>query len=278
MVATGSSDRPQFLNAGQNPRAGIIFHYYLVERPDDPVVLNIRSSAGDLIRSLSSQSSDDGKDAPLSIELGLNRSFWNLRYPGAVDVEDALTSWARSDGPLVVPGRYLAELVVDGENFTQSFEVQADPRIETRPEEFEQQRDMLLEILDRLSQNNELINKLVVLKGQVDAWTTRTHIPAVIAAAGSVSGECNDLLPALINLGIAESQLYSSGLHEKFNALFDSVDSADYAPPRQAREVMQQLSAELDQHIERVVTILAEKVRVFNIAITEAGLEAADPL
>ena len=120
--------------------------------------------------------------------------------------------------------------------------------------------------------NNELINKLVALKNQVQTWIARTDNPTVIASAQVIAENVDSILPALINTGISESQLYPSGLHEKFNALFESVDSADYAPPQQSREVMAQLSAELEGHIEWVKTVLSERVMVFNNAIREAGL------
>ena len=264
------SDLPQFLNAGRNPRPGIVFCYHLAEAGDEPVVLNIRAADGELIRSYSSAAERDG----FSAATGLNRFHWNLRYPGAMDVDESLASWERPDGPMVVPGEYIAELVVVGESCQQTFEVLADPRLETTAEAFAAQRNMLLGIRDRLSQNNELINKLMALKGQVEGWATRCNDEALLAAGAAISAHVDELLPKLINTGISESQLYPSGLHEKLNALFGSVDSADYAPPQQAREVFAQLSAELDGHVDAVKNVLGEKVAAFNAVISELGLGA----
>ena len=268
------SDLPQFLNAGQNPRPGVVFHYYLARTSDAPVELHIRDMDGALIRSYSSASEADG----LPAEAGLNRFHWNLRYPGAVDVDESLASWERPDGPLVVPGEYAAELAVGAERCRQTFEVRADPRLETTADAFAAQKDLLLAIRDRLSQNNATLNKLVALKGQVEAWRARCDDEAVSAAAAAIVADVDALLPLLINTGISESQLYPSGLHEKFNALFGSVDSADYAPPRQAIEVFDQLSAQLNGHVERVETDLGAKVAAFNEAIRGLGLGALDAL
>ena len=226
------SDLPQFLNAGQNPRPGVVFCFHLMEAGDGAVVLNIRNGAGELLRSYSSEATDEVNALPA--EAGLNRFHWNLRLPGVVDVVDALASWERPDGPMVVPGEYVAELVVSGESVTQSFEIRADPRLKTSAEAFAAQFELLLRIRDRLTQNNELINKLMALKGQVEGWAARCNDEALLAAGAAISAHVDELLPKLINTGISESQLHPSGLHEKFNALFESVDSADYAPPRQA--------------------------------------------
>ena len=268
------SDLPQFLNAGRNPRPGVVFCYYLPKAGDEAVTLNILDGDEQLIRSYSSGSGADG----LPAAAGLNRFHWNLRYAGAVDVDESLASWERPDGPLVVPGDYIAELVVGAQRCRQSFDVRADPRLETTAEAFAAQRDLLLSIRDRLSQNNATLNSLVALKGQVESWTARSDDEAVLAGAAAILADVDALLPLLINTGISESQLYPSGLHEKFNALFESVDSADYAPPRQALEVFEQLSAQLDGHVERVNTELGGKVAAFNETIRGLGLGALDTM
>ncbi|MEM7132030.1 MAG: glycosyl hydrolase [Chloroflexota bacterium] len=285
MVASDDADAPQLLDAGQNPPPGIVFHYYLAAPPQTPpaedIRLNIRTQSGDLIRSFSSASKNDSASASpdssiLPVKPGVNRFHWNLRYAGATDVVEEFDSWSRPDGPLVAPVAGVAELIIGGETFAQPFEVQADPRSQETLADLEQQRDMLLEVRNRLSQNNELINNLVKMKSQVDSWSARTDDAAILTMAESIKDEIDARLPKLINVGISESQLHPSGLHEKFNALFESVDSADYAPPQQARAVFQQLSAELDEHMEQVAETLANKIQAFNHAIAEVGFEAVD--
>ncbi len=272
-MSGAAGDQPQYLNAGNNPRAGIVFWYHLTEAAESAVAFNIRSLDGELIRRFSS---DEWTD--LSAEAGVNRFGWNLRYPGAVSVEGLDGAWDRPDGPMIVPGEYLAELLVDGESSVQRFELRADPRVEATDEEYQAQLEMLLAIRDRLSQNNELINKLVILKAQVEAWAGRSEAEDLRANAAAIAAEVDRLLPELINVGYTESQLYASGLHEKFNALIDSVDSADYAPPQQAREVFAQLGDELDGHLAYVRTDLGETVADFNATVRALGLEALDPL
>ena len=267
------SDRPNFLNAGDNPPEGIVFRFVLAEETDEPVTMNIRTNDGELIRSYSS-----GADGDIAARAGINRFHWNMRYPGAAEVDGVDGWWERPDGPMVVPGDYVAELVVNGASCSQRFEVRADPRVEASAEDYQQQSDMLLETRDRLSQNNLLVNKLVRLKRQVGEWAARADDESLKASANAIAADVDKLLPALINVGFTESQLYPSGLHEKFNALFESVDSADYAPPQQAREVFTQLCGELDGHEAYLRTDLGETVADFNAAIRELGLEAVDPL
>ena len=272
-TTSASSDQPTFLDAGTNPPDGIVFRYYLPAASDDAIRLNFRMPDGELIRSYSSADADGP-----SAEAGLNRFHWNLRYPGAEAVEGVDGWWERPDGPLLVPGQYLAELLVDGEKLTQSFELRADPRVEAAAEDYAAQLAMLLEIRDRLSQNNTLVNRLVKLKAQVDAWTARSDDEELLSMGEALRAEVDRRLPQLINVGYTESQLYASGLHEKFNALFWSVDSADYAPPQQAREVFAQLSDELDGHLADMRSDLSESLADFNARIRALGLEALDAI
>ena len=266
------SDRPHFLNAGHNPPAGIVFVYVLDEGADEPVELNMRSLNGELIRGYSSARGE------LSADAGIHRFHWNMRYEGSAAVEGVAGWWERPDGPMVAPGEYQAELVVGDARSVQRFSVLADPRVEATAADYQAQLEMLLDIRDRLTQNNELINRLVALKRQVAAWAGRSGDAALQAGAAGISAEVERLLPQLINVGYTESQLYASGLHEKFNALMDSVDSADYAPPKQAREVFAQLSDELDGHVAYLRTDLGETVSDFNAMVRELGLEAVDLL
>ena len=267
------SDLPQFLNAGQNPRPGILFHYSLPAE-GDAVTLNIMDKDGGLIRSYNSDSEEHG----LSAQAGLNRFHWNLRYAGALAVDESLASWERPEGPLATPGEYIAEIVQGGHSCRQTFKVLADPRVEASAADFQAQRDLLLSICDKLSQNNALLNKLATLKAQLAACAARCDDEAAGVQSAAIQAEVDNMLPKLINTGISESQLYPSGLHEKFNALFDSVDSADYAPPRQAHEVFVQLSAQLAAHVEYVQTDLDAQVAAFNATMRGLGLGALDSL
>ena len=129
----------------------------------------------------------------MTAKAGINRFHWNLRYEGAAAVDGVDGWWERTHGPLAAPGEYVAELAVDGESSAQRFELRADPRVEATAEDYEAQLGMLLEIRERLSQNNELISKLVVLKRQVEAWARRSDDEALRASAAAISAEVDGL-------------------------------------------------------------------------------------
>ena len=267
--SSGADGQPQYLNAGFNPPQGIVFQYHLAE--SGPVRLSFRKLDGELIRAY-----DSDEHGELSAAAGINSFHWNLRYPGALSVSDVPGAWERPDGPMIPPGEYVAELEAGGHSSRQRFTLLADPRADATADDYQAQLDMLLAIRERLSQNNSLVNKLVRLKAQTQAWTKRSDDADLQASAGEITAEIDALLPQLMNIGYTESQLYASGLHEKFNALFESVDSADYAPPQQARQVFAKLSDELDGHLAYLRADLSESLSDFNARVRALGLEALE--
>jgi hypothetical protein len=76
----------------------------------------------------------------------------------------------------------------------------------------------------------------------------------------------------LIDVHFPEAQLYAVGMQEKLNALFEFVDSADYAPPEQALEVLVDLSARCDTAGERFDREVLPKVTAVNEAIQALGV------
>jgi hypothetical protein len=260
----------KYLNAGMNPDDGVVVYYYLQDVPSGEVTLTFLDGDNE-IRSYSSGS----ESAPRPpVAAGLNRFVWNLRYPG-VDVKptsDDLQVWDHPDGPMVVPGTYRVRLTVNGESQERGFEVQRDPRIETSADDLAAQRDLILQVRDLLTRNNETLNALDGLLAQVAVWEKRIDNEAIRQAAKTVTEKLRELRPKLIDVNMKQSQLWPSGLHEKLNAMMNALDGSDYAPPQQFRDVFAEHTAELDEITARLQEIDRTEVAALNQAIATAGL------
>ncbi|MGH2548753.1 MAG: hypothetical protein ACRDHN_05155 [Thermomicrobiales bacterium] len=250
------------LTAGANPPDGVVVSYYLSSATPDGITITILDEAGAEIRSFS--------DAVVPNAAGINTFTWNMRYPG-VDGPKApdLGVWDRPDSALATPGRYQVALSANGTEHTQSFELLLDPRVQTSPADLTAQRDYLLNVTAALGRTNALIDSVDVLRTQLGPWKSRLAEPNGIAAAET---ELNAIRGLLIDVNIRGSQLWPSGLHEKFNALLDSADGADYAPPKQAADVFAELSGQLDGLSNRLESLLETDVQRLNIAIGQTGL------
>ena len=99
---------------GKNPRYGAAIDYYLKDSVDSKnISLKIYDMEGSIVSQMKA------KRTP-----GVNRVYWNLRY------KDSNTGTGRASlsGPLVLPGTYVAQLVVNGTEHKQNFKVSDDPR------------------------------------------------------------------------------------------------------------------------------------------------------
>jgi hypothetical protein len=259
----------KYFNAGSNPPDGVVVHYYLRDKPTGPITLTFLDGEK-VIREYSSGSETVPRPP---VTPGVNHFVWNLRYSGAVKpVNEDLQVWDRANGPLVVPGTYQVRLTFDGESQTQSFEVLRDPRIATSQKDLVAQRDMILEVRDLLSKNNETLNKIDALLAKVAIWEKLADQENIQKAAAEVAELFGALRPQLIDVNMKQSQLWPSGLHEKLNAMMDALDGSDYAPTRQLRDVFAEHTGQLNLIIAEMESLEKEEVSALNKAIQDAGV------
>jgi photosystem II stability/assembly factor-like uncharacterized protein len=265
----------RLLDAGANSPAGVVIQYYLAAEPSGGMTLTVLDQDGHEVRSFGS-----GPDG-LPARLGMNRIVWSMRRPGAPRLESpGLDPWQRTDGPLVMPGTYQVRLMVGDQTQTQSFEIEPDPRIQTRTDDIQAQHDVLLEILAKLTRTGETVTRVDALVDQIEHWehrvSGRDEAGAVHAMAAELKQQLGEVRGQLIDVHMSEAQLWPSGLHEKLNALFDAIDSADYAPPRQTRDVYAALSAQLDTLTARLDALARDRLPGLNNEIRAAGLQPID--
>jgi photosystem II stability/assembly factor-like uncharacterized protein len=275
--------RKEYVNAGANPPPGVVIQYYLPERPEGDVTITIKDAAGNVIRSYTSAAKDGNEDERAPALAGVNRLVWDMRYSGVpkLDASD-LNVWERPDGPMVLPGTHTVELTIGDQTLVQPIEILPDPRITATEQELTEQRDLLLQIRDRLAETQHAVSRIRTVRSQVAGWEQRfsessdDKAAAVRAAAQELKDEIASIERELIDVRSKSPMLFPIGLQEKFNALFDAVDSADYVPTRQSEEVFTELSERLDEQLMRLKNALAEEGNILNRAIAATGIPAVE--
>jgi hypothetical protein len=253
-----------FLDSGQNPPNGVVVHYHLPDPPPREVTLTFLDAKGRELRSF------DGVPA----KAGINRFLWNRRLPGApIVLAKDLEPLLRNDGPQIVPGRYAVRLTASGQAHTQSFDLLPDPRISSNASDLASQFAFLKAILAKLATVNTTINGVDAVLAQAANVAQRARSAAVRKAVDALQGELRALRAALIDVNYSQAQLYGSRLHEKLNALFDTVDSGDFAPAQQARELFAVLSEELEVVLRRWHNARERLLPALNRAAAKAGLQ-----
>ena len=268
-----------FLDAGKNPPAGLVVNYYLKEKPEGDLTLTFLDSSNQEIRSFSS---NGGEDKPkVATKAGANRFVWDMRYPEAHKVKGDSTTEKGLSGPVAAPGTYKVRLAVNGDVFTQEFEIRKDPRVSATQEDLDAQFALLIKIRDKLSQTQDAINSIRNVKGQLEGWKQRPGTSeTVLDAAASLEGKLGGIEEELIqprSSAPLDRVNYPTRLNLKIASLTSVVASADAVPTQQSYQVFQDISARIDSQLERLNEVNSTDLAAFNNLVQDLGLSAVAP-
>ena len=213
-----------------NPPPGAAIDYLLAADARGPVTVEIRDSAGALVKRFSSADPAPAPDLahigaapewlpatpPLSAHAGGHRLIWDLRYQSPA----GLAGDFRLGGVWAPPGRYTATLTVDGAAFSQPLTVMPDPRVKAASDTYSRAFAMARAIeADRLRAQT----------AAAEIATARPRSPV----AGSPSAALDAQAAALVAPGSVDSL---PGLAERLGRLQQAVDGADGEPSADARD------------------------------------------
>ena len=146
--------------AGQNPPDGAVIDYFLKEKAQGEVIMEVFDASGKSIRKFSSN--DKPYELPdlniplywirpqqmLSGEAGSHRFLWDLHYkplnlPPAYPISAVYQNTAPdATSPWAMTGNYTVKLTVNGKTYSQNFTLKIDPRVNTTPEKLKEQHDL----------------------------------------------------------------------------------------------------------------------------------------
>jgi hypothetical protein len=295
-MAGGGGFRIPRAALGENPPGGAVIHYYLKNKPDGEVALEILDSAGKLVKRFSNKRREQGPErapdeegdfdfggAPsqVSANAGLNRFIWDLRYPDAVRFP-GLIMWAgQTRGPRAVPGAYQVRLTVNGKPMTQTFEVKKDPRLDTTQEDMAKQFDLSIKIRDKLSRMHQSILEIRDARKQIDAIVGRVKDEQddrpIMDAAKSLDSRLTEIEEALYqtkNRASEDPLNYPIRLNNKLASLGGAVGSADAAPTDQSYQVYDELVAAIDSELAKLDRVVREDLTAFNKLVRDHNVPA----
>jgi photosystem II stability/assembly factor-like uncharacterized protein len=210
--------RPAFREA----RTGSVdLNYTLNVAPKDSVRVEVLDSVGRVIRTMRSL----GRAGP-------NRMTWDLRYDGPRQVELRTTPpdnpriwdeprfkgkttrpivhWGidapQRSGPLVLPGGYSVRVTADGKTATQPLTVLRDPAIPTTVADLAASTGVQLRIRDDLNAAVELVNRIEVLRKQLE--DRQKAAPATDGAGEALRALDRQLMDVELKL-VSRTELHS---------------------------------------------------------------------
>jgi photosystem II stability/assembly factor-like uncharacterized protein len=235
-----------------------------------------------------------GAPARLPTDVGLNRFIWDMRYPDAVRFPGMILWAGETRGPRIVPGGYQVKLTVDGATMVENFEVKRDPRLSATAADYAKQQELALKIRDKVSETHNAVIQIRDVRKQVEDLLKR------VRETGSSGGQpasgngqpnvkvINDAATAL-NKSLAEIEetLYQTKnqssqdplnfpirLNNKLAALGGVVARGDAAPTDQSYAVYDELVAQIDAQLQRLVRVMSTDVPAFNQLVKEQNVPA----
>jgi len=208
---------------------------------------------------------------PIAAGVGLNRFVWDLRYPGPLQIPGAIYRRYDPVGPIAAPGRYEVELRTDGFRSTQSFEVLADPRLETTQEEFDELNRFLLSVRDEITSTHETIFGIRDLRDRLELQISSGDLGGAARRDGErVARELLIIEEQLIQFRAKATQdliNYPVRLNDKLSTLATLVEMSDSPPAAQDYELFEDLKVRI-QEVEEKLDDLME-----NTDWTRIGME-----
>ena len=214
-----SATDPEYL------QPGVMLDYYLPEKPEGDLSMEITDLEGRTICSFSTQ----GKSGGLKTTPGMHRFDWDMRSQLEAQPGDRPS---RRRGPMVVPGTYKARLTAGTWSKTVRFDILMDPRIEA---DGVTQSDLV---------SQAQISKEVLLL-QVKARKTLSEIDAglkklegLIQEKGRQEKQAKKLKGQLdkvrADMVMAKGRYQTPMLIDQIGYLYSMLDRADQKPGRDA--------------------------------------------
>ncbi len=277
------------LDGGNNPPDGVIVTYNLKDKPPGEVTLSFLDAQGELIKSFSSHTPENGTadkaaEQRVPAEAGTNRFIWHMHYPDAHKIPGDKLMADKGGGPMAPPGTYQVRLEVAGDSQTQTFTLLKDPRVAASQADFEAQFALIIKIRDKLSEIHDCVNKLRSIRQQVDEWVSRATGHAAAEAVTQAAGALEEKLAAIEGTltqveykGARDRLNLPAKLNAKLAELTNVVAAADFAPPQQAHHVFHDFTGRIDPQLQRFEEVVEQDVSAFEHLVLELGIPAIVP-
>ena len=236
------------------PKAGVTLDYFLPEKAEQPVKMEIRNSSGQVLTAFSSDSIPNGNTGvrrdmgtnfteflvsdALTKHKGLNRFRWDMTMAGPWNSNDTRKY---RNGPMVAPGVYTAVLVYGDKTLSQEFELVMDPRVVAAgvsETDVNQQLDFQRAVRDKLSEAYRFED---ALEKEVELLKSKT------SRSESEESRLKSLEGVLSQVQTGEGIYMQPMLADQWRYLYSMMNQADQVPGRDATQRFTELETELQR-------------------------------
>lgn len=253
--------------AGTNHPAGVITYFFLKDPEGKKVKLSYLNAENDTIQSFSSEA----KKNKLEVSKGANQHVWDMRGEGAERLDGMILWWASTDAPQAVPGNYKVVLEVDDEVLTQDFEILADANAEADQAGMQKQYDFISSVNETVDNAHQSIKKMRKVDAQLKdfqkQYKNNEQVKPLLEKAKTLSEQLSEIENALYQTKNRSNQdplNFPIKLTNKLAHLNSLVGMDDFPPTQQDIAVKDQLTASINEELNKFDQLLEEEVKAFN--------------
>jgi hypothetical protein len=276
--------------------ASTTISYVLTSPPDNPIVIEIRDSAGAVVATLH----------PDALQPGLNRIDWDLRWEPPLPVALRTTPpenphiWEEPRfqgaetrpvahkgieqaqfGPIAAPGRYTVELHVDDKTYKQPLDIVLPPNSHGSDADVQASVRLQLKLRDDVNSVAAMTNRIEILRKQIEDQRKRSAPPALDAIDRKLEEVEFQLISHSDALSDEKYDSEAARLYLNFLWLNLSLGSgtgkyaggADYAPTETALSMAHDLETQLHGVQAQYKKLMEEDVPAYNRSAPGLGLE-----
>lgn len=274
----GGSNGRTSRTAGTDHAGGVLTHIWVKDTSaTDTVRLEFLDKKMELIKAFSTHPDKDENESKLELEKGLNMINWNMRYNGAKTFPGMILWWATTQGPIAVPGTYNVRLKTPSSENARTFKLLKDPRSEASDADYKAQFDFMLAVRDKLTETNQAIIDIRKAKKQVNAVLKGAEDEDLKKYGKDMVKDMSTIEKALYQTKNESGQdplNFPIRLNNKLGHLASLSGVGNYPPTDQAQAFYDEVSAEIDGHLEKLKAIFDERVPEFNKMVKEADIDA----
>lgn len=194
-----------------------------------------------------------------------------MRGEGAERLDGMILWWASTDAPQAVPGKYKVVLEVEDEVMKQDFEILPDANAETDQAGMQKQYDFISSVNKTVDNAHQSIKKMRKVDAQLKdfqkQYKNNEQVKPLLEKAKTLSEQLSEIENALYQTKNRSNQdplNFPIKLTNKLAHLNSLVGMDDFPPTQQDIAVKDQLTASINEELNKFDQLLEEEVKAFN--------------
>jgi hypothetical protein len=218
-----------------------------------------------------------GSSTPTTAE-GLNTFTWDLRYPGATAFDGMIIWSARpTSGPKAPPGKYQVRFSAGDYEQTYPFEIKMDPNLKgITVADLQEQFELAMKIRNKTTLANEAVIDIRAIKNHLHKQLSGGDHAELGTAAQALTEKLSAIEEELYQVRNQSNQdplNFPIKLNNRLASLRRSLENGDARPTNGAYQVFEELSKELDVHLNELKGVMDSDLPKVNQLLRQSNLE-----